>query len=332
MKKGLSILLAVCLLFALTACGAKTAPVENNAENSTKETSEVTTNETLPTLNIGVMSSVDMLPIFMADKNGYFEKNGVDVNVQVFKSFKDRDAALQAGELDGIIGDLVAISIYQNAGMDMVVTGSTDGVFMLVAGKDSKVNAIEDFNGEKVAISENTVIEYTIDQLMKEADKPLTAIQKEVIPPLPTRLEMLNAGEVDASLMPNPFSDAALAAGAREIKRISSETDEYISVTAFLNTVIEAKPDALKAFYKGYNEGVAYLNENEVASYEADVIEAVGYPETMKGKITVPVFKINALPEKALVEKVFAWSKEKGLLTTVLDLDHILNPIGTALN
>lgn len=314
MNKYLYSIFVIIIILSLSACSASTSPAEENS--------------TLPTLSIGVMSAVDMLPIYIADKNGYFLDQGVKVQIEVFKSFKDRDAALQAGELDGIIGDLVAISIYQNAGLDMVVTGLTDGVFSLVAGKDSGLESIHDFDGEKVAISENTVIEYTLDQLLLANGIEASRIEKVVIPPLPTRLEMLNAGEVAASLMPNPFSDAAIAAGATMLLQITSEKDDYISVTAFENKVIKEKPDAIKAFYRAYNQAVDYLNTHDLSDYEDDVIDVVGYPETMKGQTSVPVFKKNTLPSVELVEKVFAWSKEKGLLTIDIDPASVLNPIG----
>lgn len=311
MKKWISLGLVLVLLLTVAACGAKEA----------EKTEEMT-------LRLGVMSAVDMLPIFIANENGYFEEEGLTVDLQVFKSFKDRDAALQAGALDGIIGDLVAIAIYQNAGVDMVVTGATDGEFELVVGEASPVETIADFSGEKVAISENTVIEYTIDQLLEANGKTPADIEKVVIPPLPTRLEMLNAGEVDASLMPNPFSDAAVAAGGKVIESVTSEKGGYISVTAFLGDVVSDNPEALKAFYRGYNKGVDYLNENPIADYEDSVIAAVGYPESMKGQTAVPTFRKNQLPERELVEKVFAWATDKGLLTTELNLDDVLSDVG----
>ena len=73
------------------------------------------------------MGSIDAVPLVIAEQNGYFEEEGVDLDLQIFKAANDRDAALQAGELDGVLCDETAISIYQNSGIDMKITGTTNG-------------------------------------------------------------------------------------------------------------------------------------------------------------------------------------------------------------
>ena len=45
---------------------------------------------------------------------------------------------LQAGQLDGVLADETAISIYQNSDMDMKITGTTNGYWTLVATEQSK--------------------------------------------------------------------------------------------------------------------------------------------------------------------------------------------------
>lgn len=82
-----------------------------------------------------------------------------------YKSANDRDAALQAGELEGVLCDETAIEIYQNAGLDMKIKGKTDGGFALLAGQGTGIENVKGLEGKRIAISENTVIEYTLDQL-----------------------------------------------------------------------------------------------------------------------------------------------------------------------
>ena len=195
-------------------------------------------------LTIGVMGSIDTMPLIIAQENGFFDTHGVEVNVEVFKAAKDRDAALQAGALDGVLCDEVAIAIYQNADIDMKITGITDGQFALVAGANTGINTVNDLVGKKVAISENTVIEYTLDTILEANGVAIDSVEKVAIPPMPTRLEMLNSGEVDAALMPNPFSDAAVSAGGTIIEKVDS-TGKYISVTAFTQEAIDTKANEI---------------------------------------------------------------------------------------
>ncbi|MGL5674795.1 MAG: ABC transporter substrate-binding protein [Cellulosilyticaceae bacterium] len=314
MKKKLSLVLAGLLAASLVGCGGTPNPTPVPEEGA-------------KSLTIGVMGSVDAVPLIIAEEKGLFDAAGVDVNVEIFKAAKDRDAALQAGELDGVICDEIAIAIYQNAGVDMKITGITDGAFTFVAGANSGITSMSDLVGKKVAISENTVIEYTLDKMLEAFDMAPTDVEKVVIPPMPTRLEMLNAGEVDAAVMPSPFSDAAIGAGGKMIAQVDS-TGPYISVTAFLQGAIDHKTSAIKGFFDAYNEAVDYLNTTDISEYEDTIIQIVGYPETMKGQIVLPNFRKNALPPAEEIEEVLAWSKAKGLLTKELTAQDVVSEVG----
>lgn len=314
MKKYILIVLTIVFALSMTACATEV------------ETTEAT--QEMMVLNIGAMGSIDVLPLIIAEENGYFEALGLEVNVEMFRAAKDRDAALQAGEIEGVTSDEVAIVIYQNAGIDMKITGITDGEFMLIAGKDSGINSIDDLIGKTIAISENTVIEYTVDKILTESGIALDSVEKIAIPPMPTRLEMLNNGEVDAALMPSPFSDAAVAAGGKIIDRVNNE-GQYIAITAFLNEAIEKNPEAIKAYYKAYDQAVEYLNQTDVSEYEDVVIRVVGYPEAMKGNIKVPVFRKNQLPLESDLMEVIEWADKKGILTQTVTPEDMVNGIGT---
>lgn len=306
MKKSIIVLTVLVMVFSLAACESGTG---------------AGTEEPTPQLTIGVMGSVDAVPLAVAQEKGIFTSNGVKVQVEIFKAAKDRDAALEAGFLDGVICDEIAIAIYQNAGLNMKISGITDGMFTLVAGKDTGINSVADFAGKKVAISENTVIEYTLDKLSKEAGVS-GQIEKVVVPPMPARMEMLSSGQVDGALLPNPFSDAAILSGSREIAKIDS-TGQYISVLAFSAKALKDKAVPIEQFFKAYDESADYINTTPVSEYEDIIISFVGYPEAMKGNIVLPFFRSNALPPKSDVEEVFQWAKDKGLITKEISVDSV---------
>lgn len=297
MKKRIVLIVVITMVIGLVGCGVKTG---GNVEDT-------------PQLTIGVMGSVDAVPLAISQEKGFFDANGVRVKVEIFKSAKDRDAALEAGLLDGVICDEIAIAIYQNAGLDMRIASITDGMFTLVAGKDTGIETVADFAGKKVAISENTVIEYTLDQLEKGAGVT-GQIEKIVVPPMPARMEMLGNGQVDGALLPNPFSDAAILAGGKEIATVNSQ-GQYISVIAFSEKALKAKAIPIEQFFKAYDESVDYINTTPIGEYEETIISFVGYPETMRGNIQLPEFRRSKLPPVSDVEEVFQWAKDKGLLT-----------------
>jgi hypothetical protein len=60
------------------------------------------------TLRMALLPVLDVLPFHVADQNGYFEELGVDVVLIPVKSAQERDTLMQAGEIDGMLTDLVS--------------------------------------------------------------------------------------------------------------------------------------------------------------------------------------------------------------------------------
>lgn len=314
-NKIIAICLAAMILVSLTACSSSKQSTETDIKKPTK------------TLNFGAMGSVEVIPIIIADEKGYFEKEGINVNVQSFKSAKDRDAAFQSGNMDGVISDLVAISLYQNAGFDVKITGFTDGNFMLIANANSGIKSIKDMKGKSVAISEKTLIEYTLDTLLANNSLEPKDIQKSMVPAMPTRLEMLNTNKVDAALLPEPFSTLAIKDGGILLGS-ANDAGIYTSVTAFTQESINSKSAEIKAFFRAYNQAVDYVNSTSISEYEDLIIKTVGYPADMKGNIELPKFRKNLLPEEADIQAVIDWAAKYNLLKKELNPKDLVSNIG----
>jgi NitT/TauT family transport system substrate-binding protein len=278
-------------------------------------------------LNFGAIGSVEVIPIIIADEKGYFEKEGIDVNFQSFKSAKDRDAAFQSGNLDGIICDEVAITLYQNADFDVKITGLTDSNFMLIANPDSGIKSINNMEGKSVAISEKTCIEYTLDTLLEKNALDPNNVQKSMVPAIPTRLEMLRTNKVNAALLPEPFSTLAIKDGGILLGS-ANDAGIYTSVTAFTQKAISSKSTEIKAFFKAYNQAVDYVNNTSISEYEDIIIKTVGYPEDMKGKIELPKFRKNILPEEADIKAAIDWAAKNNLLKKELNPKDLVSNIG----
>ena len=311
LKKIIALSMATVMTASMVACGSEKQEIQ----------SEKTT------LRVGVMGSIDAVPLVIAQQNEYFEEEGIDLDLQIFKAAKDRDAALQAGQLDGVLCDEVAISIYQNSDIDMKITGTTNGSWTLVAGKDSGITNLNDLKGKKVGISENTMIEYLADDIALSNGLEVSDIEKVAIAAMPTRLEALKNNQIDAAILPAPFNDTAVADGGIEVTKIYNK-DIMISVTAFLQEAIDKDAHAIKGFYNAYNKAIEFINSNDISEYEDIIISIVGYSEDMRGNIVLPEFKTNYLPAEENVQNVLDWSKNKGLLTKDINAKAVMSEVG----
>lgn len=310
-KKVIALAMTAVMTASMVACGSK------------KEEGQIEKAK----LTVGVMGSIDAVPLVIAKENGYFEEEGIDLDLQIFKAAKDRDAALQAEELDGVLCDETAISIYQNSDIDMKITGTTNGSWTLVAGKDSGITNLSDLKNKKVGISENTMIEYLADDIALSNGLQVSDIEKVAIPAMPARLEALKNNQIDAAILPAPFNDTAIADGGVEITKIYNK-DIMISVTAFLQEIIDKDAKAIKGFYNAYNKAIEFINSNDISKYEDIIITTVGYSEDMRGNIVLPEFKINYLPAEENVQSVLEWAKEKGLLTKDIKAKDVMSDVG----
>ena len=297
MKKYLLLAISLICVFAVmvSGCGNK---------QSDKE---------LQAITVGVMPDIDSVPIIIAQEKGYFAEEGLKVNIQQFKSAMDRDAALQSGNLDGAISDLLAVAFAKSGGFDVKVTAYTDGDYKLIAGKNENVTSPKDLTGKDVAVSKNTIIEYVTDQITASQSMKEDSINKVVIPQIPTRLEMLQNGKLAAATLPEPMGSIAVANGCKFITD-SEQLGINPGVMMFTAKCVDNKRAELQAFYRAYNKAVKYLNEHPQDEYMDLIIEKSGFPAIAKTALKLPKYRKAGLPQEKDVVDCIKWMNSKGLI------------------
>ena len=274
---GMAVLLVLC-----AGCG------KPEAANAPKELTE---------LHVGVMPDTDSLPIIIAQEKGFFAAEGLKVDIQQFKSAMDRDSALQSGNLDGAVSDMLAVAFAKSGGFDVKVTSSTDGSYKLIAGKGENISRVQDLTGRDVAVSKNTIIEYVTDQVLASAQLSGESINKVVIPQIPTRLEMLQNGKLAAATLPEPMASIAVHNGCKYITG-SDALGINPGVMLFTAKTVADKKAELAAFYRAYNKAVAYLNETDRNEYMDLVVAKGGFPPVAKEALVLPQYHEAALPKE----------------------------------
>ncbi len=299
-NKFLFIILCVAMVFSIvfTACGCSGEGSNGDGEH----------------LKIGLTPAVDAIPYIIARDKGIFKKYGLDVDLVVFKSAGERDAAFQSSHIDGVLCDMVAVCLYQNAGFKVKITGITDGDFILVASGQSGIKSIKEVKGHQVAISENTIIEYALDKILNKNGVGVNEIKKVAVPSIPVRLEMLQHNKVQLALLPEPFSSMAVKNGA-VILDSAYKNNIYSNVIAFKETTINKKSSTINKMNEAYNESVKYLKENPIEKYEDEVIKFIGYPDNMKGNIVLPDYRKAGLPDENELKSAIEWSEKEHLLS-----------------
>ena len=90
------------VLAALLACSALVLSACQNSPSGSNDKK---------TYKIGVLRIDDSLPLYTAESEKLFAKHGVDVQVIEFSSAADQQKAMEAGELDGMMTDMIVTGL-----------------------------------------------------------------------------------------------------------------------------------------------------------------------------------------------------------------------------
>lgn len=278
----------------------------------------------LKTLTVGLMPDLVALPLIIADHNGYFKEEGIQVKIEHFTSAADRDTALQTGKIHGALSDMLSVVFFNDSKFDVKITSKTDGSFKLIAGKDSGISKVEQSAGKSIGISKNTIIEYLTDRIMESSNIAITSPKKVSIPKLPTRLEMLNNGKLDMVTLPEPLASTAIASGGKVLSS-SDKLGINPGVMIFTKEAIASKPEEIKALYRAYNKAIVFINQEKPESYIDFVIKEAGFPESVKSTLTLPTYSKASMPPEKELEEVLTWLKAKKLTINNYTLKDLSN-------
>ena len=282
-------------------------------------------NDSTGHLSLGVLPDVDSIPFIIAHEKGFFLEEGVELELARFNSPVVRDTALQAGKIDGAVSDVLAAAFAVEGDFPVVITSKTEGSYKFLAAPDSEIKEVSDIRGKTVAMSRNTIIEYCADRFLAEAGIPPKEIIKTAIPQIPVRVEMLKEGLVHSAVLPEPLASVAKAGGATVVKA-SEDLGINPGVVLFRRSVVDEKGPSVKAMYRGYNRAVALLREIQIHQLEELLIEKAGFPEDIRGNLSLPDYPAASLPPRKEVDEVIRWLLEKELISRRLEYDDLVFP------
>ena len=292
----------------LTSCGGSAAGNEQNGEQGEP-------------LKIGLLRIDDSFPFYVAEKEGLFEKHHVSVELQNFSNARDQSTALQGGELDVLMTDPVVTALSLKGGSDVRIvamalgTVPEEGRFLIVSAPDSGITAPEQLEGKTLAISNNTMMDYLVEQYETTLGLDKAAISTVNMPDLMLRTTTLLEGkEIDAAILPDPLAAYAVAEGANVVIDDTQLGVNFSqSVVAVTTDAIDNNREAVANLLAAYNEAIEMINSNPEA-YQAYALECANVPETLAETYPTPTFTANSIPGEADIALVNSWMVERGLL------------------
>lgn len=272
------------------------------------------------TIRLGVMSSMDFVPFALALEQGYYDSIGLKVEVVPFFSANERDVALQSGQIDATVTDYTGAVLQVSGGIKAKMLMSLDGIFTWVGRR----NGMRDYKDASFAVSNKTVIDYITDALVEETIPEILPIRKVEVNKIPLRLEMLRKGEIDATVLPDPFTTMAELESDIYTIANTQEIGRCVTCILVLDEYAQKNSDALNKLVEGYNWAVDNLTKIPRTTIDEVINTYAGAPELIAPLISLPPYRKATAPVEKDVQSAIDWLNRQEALTRPIQAKELI--------
>ncbi len=269
-RKLLSLLSVFCLSLVLTISCSQSPQsfLESNNQNSPSGDAIV----------IGYSNWAGWWPWAIAEKEGMFAKNNVNVEMKWFDGYLESMQAFAAGQLDGncqTLNDTISFATDSvNGQVAILVNDNSAGNDKIIVTED--INKIEDLRGKKVAVEEGVVDDFLLTLALES--KGMKREDVEIIP-LETgaAAAAFASGQADAVGAFPPFWLTALKReGSKELISSKEFPGAIPDLLVVSQKLIDEHPDKAQALVNTWFDVMDFMAQNpekadEIMAERADV-------------------------------------------------------------
>ncbi len=236
-------------------------------------------------LKVGVMPTLDCLPVFIAKEKRLFDTLGVDVHLRRYMAQMDCDTALARGRVEGSITDLVRAGRLQKKGTPLSYPIATGTYWQIISNKKARISELKQLSDKMIAMTRHSATDYLAD-IAIDSVKPQFDVYRVQINDVSIRLKMLLNNEMDAMLLTEPQATVARMAG-NKVLMDSRDKNVQLGVFAFRDKAVKDahRKKQLQLFLKAYDMAVDSINKKGFMPY-ADIIKKYcGVEKNVIGKL-----------------------------------------------
>jgi NitT/TauT family transport system substrate-binding protein len=265
MYKQICLIVAVLVSMLLTGCGSQTQPSQPVEKEK-------------PPLKIGYNKWAGYGSLFIAQEKGFFEQEGVKVEVVNYESYEASFSDLANKRLDGSAGTIADVVIQSASGLPVQaiwVLDISDGGDVVVGNGD--LAGPEDLKGKRIGVSIGT-----FSQVFAVAGLANYGLTPEDVTMIDVKedhvAEEIAAGSIDAGHTWEPYLSEVINAGGK-ILFTSADTPGVIAdVLTIRGDIIQDRPEDIQALVRGLTKATEFWQENPEEGNKI-VGQAVDIPE-----------------------------------------------------
>jgi ABC-type nitrate/sulfonate/bicarbonate transport system substrate-binding protein len=211
------------------------------------------------------------LPTWAAARQGFFEQNGVSVELTLTPSSTFQMQGLAEGRFDIAMTAFDNVVAYQEGQGEAKIPdnpdlfafmGSDNGFLSVLGGKG--VKSFADLKGKKLSVDAMTTgFAFVLRELLAKSGIAESDVTFERAGGVVERFQALMKGAHAATMVLTPFDLIGAAQGCTQLARAGEHLGAYLGVVgAARRSWAKENEKALAGFVRAYRDGVAFLYEN----------------------------------------------------------------------
>lgn len=261
-------------------------------------------------LKVGVMPTLDCLPMYVAKDYGLFDSTKADIRLKPFKAQIDCDAALMKGAIEGCITDVVRGQWMKGKGTDLDYVAATNTYWQLVSNRLARIRRINQMSDKMIAMTRYSATALLADYAVDSAGLKAEEVFKVQINDVNLRLQMLLNNEMDAMLLAEPQATTARIY-KNPVLMDSRDKDMRFGVIAFRSKDMKDKrrQQQLEVFIKGYDAACDSINKNGLKHYAPTIEKYCGTDEKTINALPKMKFEHAVKPRQKDIDTADKWLK-----------------------
>ncbi|MGH2990238.1 MAG: ABC transporter substrate-binding protein [Microbacterium sp.] len=264
------IVMAMVLALGLAACGG-------DDDSSSATGGEIPAEPESGEITMGTQPWIGYGPWHVADQEGFFADQGVDVNLTNFTTDNDLNSAFASGKMDvSNVATHTALKLIE-AGLDAKIVLLEDvstAADAILAGPD--IGSIEDLEGQRVAYEEGTTSDILLRYALQQNGMSIDDVEKVPLPAADAGSAAI-AGRVPAAVTYEPYLTTALSEDPQfELLYTAGENPGLISdVLIVSGDALEERPGQILALMRAWQQAIEFYN-SDTGPAQSVVADAVG--------------------------------------------------------
>jgi NitT/TauT family transport system substrate-binding protein len=213
-----------------------------------------------------VPEAFSFTPLDIGMRKGLFAKHGIEVESIAFTGDARMQQAMAADSLDIALGSGPAMAfIVKGSPIKAVAAMAGPPLLLAIVVRPDGPKTAADLKGKKVSVSTAGSLTYwLVSETSKRQGWGPNGIDIEPMGGMPGQIAALKRGDIDGLItdLGNALDLEQNKAG-RILVRFADITDFHIHVIFATNTLIAAKPDAIRGFLAGWFETIAFMRKNK---------------------------------------------------------------------